>query len=384
MSFQHVDTFLAFAAVMLLFSLLITIVVQICVALGGMRGRNLAWGVEKLLERSPKLRAHAAKIADAVLSHAAVRPQFGKRATVIGSDELLAVLRDLSDNEDSSLGEDVKTAIKEALEETVPLESQNHAKRLAQQFTELFPAEAAKMSEAAALVEKKANKLVSDFHTWFSTVMNRTTDRFIAQTRWVTVGVAIVLSLGLQIDALGLLEKLSTDAELRASLVHGADQTLARAEGVLLSKPIALEALDSISQDFEQLAEAGLPATITTRDQGLGWLEETFPQDDSLDSMESRYLQQFDILTRNRLGRLGNQLLELTRELEESRLVVVPRTWDAYTASWKHFPSHLLGIIVSIFLLSLGAPFWFNALRTLAALRPILAGRADPAQPAST
>ena len=95
-------------------------------------------------------------------------------------------------------------------------------------------------------------------------------------------------------------------------------------------------------------------------------------------------MAQFDSLTRNRLDRLGNQMLELRRELEESRLVVIPNTWKAYKVSWTDFPSHLPGIVISIFLLSLGAPFWFNALRTLAALRPILAGRADPAKPAST
>ncbi len=40
MSFQYVDTFLAFAAVMLLFSLLVTIVVRTGVAMFGMRGRK--------------------------------------------------------------------------------------------------------------------------------------------------------------------------------------------------------------------------------------------------------------------------------------------------------------------------------------------------------
>jgi hypothetical protein len=38
---------------------------------------------------------------------------------------------------------------------------------------------------------------------------------------------------------------------------------------------------------------------------------------------------------------------------------------------------HLLGMFVSALFLSLGAPFWFNALRNMSNLRPILAGKVD-------
>jgi hypothetical protein len=38
---------------------------------------------------------------------------------------------------------------------------------------------------------------------------------------------------------------------------------------------------------------------------------------------------------------------------------------------------HLLGLLASAALLSLGAPFWFNALKTLTSLRPILADQVD-------
>jgi hypothetical protein len=35
------------------------------------------------------------------------------------------------------------------------------------------------------------------------------------------------------------------------------------------------------------------------------------------------------------------------------------------------------GILVTVGLLSLGAPFWYNALKTVATLRPILATRQE-------
>ena len=38
---------------------------------------------------------------------------------------------------------------------------------------------------------------------------------------------------------------------------------------------------------------------------------------------------------------------------------------------------HLLGLLASAALLSLGAPFWFNILKSLTNLRPLLAQEVD-------
>jgi hypothetical protein len=42
---------------------------------------------------------------------------------------------------------------------------------------------------------------------------------------------------------------------------------------------------------------------------------------------------------------------------------------------------HFWGVLASAALLSMGAPFWFNALKTLGNLRPMLASKAQ-AKPA--
>jgi len=38
---------------------------------------------------------------------------------------------------------------------------------------------------------------------------------------------------------------------------------------------------------------------------------------------------------------------------------------------------HLLGMLITALSLSVGAPFWFNMLRELANLRPLLAGKVE-------
>lgn len=47
--------------------------------------------------------------------------------------------------------------------------------------------------------------------------------------------------------------------------------------------------------------------------------------------------------------------------------------YNYWTPSWGHF----VGILATAALLSLGAPFWFNTLKTLSNLRPILANKAE-------
>ncbi len=50
-----------------------------------------------------------------------------------------------------------------------------------------------------------------------------------------------------------------------------------------------------------------------------------------------------------------------------------PRSFADFGDSIKSFFSHFWGILVSGALLSLGAPFWFNSLKALTNLRPVVA-----------
>jgi len=47
--------------------------------------------------------------------------------------------------------------------------------------------------------------------------------------------------------------------------------------------------------------------------------------------------------------------------------------YDYRTTGWLHF----WGVLATGMLVSLGAPFWFNALKTLCNLRPAVASRVD-------
>src|SRR4051794_5412745 len=66
----QLDTFIAFAVVILGISLLITVLNQIIVALFGLRGSSLRWGLETLLEEMHHdLAPYARHISELVLQH---------------------------------------------------------------------------------------------------------------------------------------------------------------------------------------------------------------------------------------------------------------------------------------------------------------------------
>jgi hypothetical protein len=69
---------------------------------------------------------------------------------------------------------------------------------------------------------------------------------------------------------------------------------------------------------------------------------------------------------------------DLTRRLEVAGIDLMPKP---YPGLWKFDGvRNLLGILVAAALLSLGAPFWYNALKNLSNLRTVVANRQERAQ----
>ena len=79
MSLAYFDTALGFASVMLMLSMLVTILVQMVCGTFNLRGKNLRWGVQRLIEKViPDYAGHAKEIADKVLTHNALSHTLGR------------------------------------------------------------------------------------------------------------------------------------------------------------------------------------------------------------------------------------------------------------------------------------------------------------------
>ena len=387
MTLEYVDTILAFTVVMLLLSLLITVLVQLVVSFLNLRGGSLLWGVEQILKACPELEDHTKGIAEKILKHRSISPD-GRLAKVIGSEELKSILMDLYQDaerwvnkgkSDKDVSENVK--ILEALEKVIPdnfgEEVKDNTEELFKQFEELFPEETKKLEAAARLVEKKASGLLLKVDTWFVTVMRRTTERFTMMTRIWTVIFAVVVTIAFNVDSRKLLLDLSTDAGLRETLAASAGRVLEKAEVVLNVEPIATKALTAIKDKLPEEIAKHIPEEITSLEDGEEWFKQRIKDPDKQKELMGIYRIEYDKLTRERLGIVVKQAKGLKADLEEARLTIGPGIWP--WQDWRGWP-HLFGLLMTIAFLSLGAPFWFNALRGLSNLRPLLAGRVDPSK----
>jgi hypothetical protein len=345
MNLSYFDTALGFAAVMLML-------------IFNLRGNNLRWGVQRLIEKViPEYRKDAKLLADKVLTHDSLSHTLGRYAVAIRPGELALVLKDLAGSapkEDDELGKTVKAA--------------------------------------AAEVLTKVQAAESDVLTWFNTIMDRTTERFVIRTRVVTAIFAFGLAFALHIDTPHIVAQLSSNPEVRAAVVSAAlKDAVPHYDELHKMDPLPVEAIRALAKTYP--AEAGMLETHTgsrTRAEGRAWLAKNVPEAAALRKLLDEYEAQFDALGQKRVQDLHADYEKVRGWVEASKLELGPDTATYCDLKAPEFVwplsrcgptgvnlKHLLGMFVSALFLSLGAPFWFNALRNMSNLRPILAGKVD-------
>ena len=339
----YLDTVIAFTVLMLGISLLITILNQAISALLAHRGANLAWGLRVVFEHIdtaglPNIAKHAQALAETVLSHPLVSdstfstsPRWAKLiakfpallrfmrrwqfANAISPEDLAAILNHMANSLPPELPAAIEQELKTLLETPSPLAERQGilANQVAAGVAAAGIAPALPFDRIVGTVQGAAGNL----EAWFSRVLDRVSQRFTMWMRIWTVLFAFAIAFGACIDAFQLISDYYTNSALRTRMVNAAPQMSDAAKQVLAGSGSSAE-VAVLKQDADQvrsiLAMAGLPK-FTPRD----WQKSGFG----------------------------------TRE------------------SWKRFA----GVLATALLLSLGAPFWFNALGSLTSLRPVLASK---------
>ncbi|MGH9363517.1 MAG: hypothetical protein ACRD2T_16525 [Thermoanaerobaculia bacterium] len=417
MGLEHLDTVIAFAVIMLLLSLLITVLVQAVISLSRLRGRNLVWGLKTLIgQLDPRLVADAERLAQTVSHHPALTHRKGAPAVAIRREELIRLLRQIAASSGGELGRTGQDALREltTLSGATPQE-QAKAQGLAAALASSYPSEAAALQATVNQAMDTADRLWSEVNIWFDTVMDRTSERFKAASRAITVVLAFGLAFFLHIDSLGLLRQLSEDSALRAQLVAAGDAVREQAEAVLpqtesgeqtwsASRAIAelaatysesplAQAVAKVCYEAAAGGEETCPPGLVTREDGRRWTL-AHVEGDPLPSV-LLFQRKFDEIVQARLADLGVSLSELGERIAQTRLEIVPRypCGELPEGKWQRFLAALrcpfefsgwrqvVGILMTALFLSLGAPFWYNTLRKLADLRPIVARRVEGEPP---
>jgi hypothetical protein len=270
--FKSLDILIGFSAIMLLVSVAVTVLTQTVTGVFGWRGRYLARGITTILHQiDPKMTPFCAQqVAMAVLRHPAVTNAEGKLGTVIQREELTRVLLELAAGREpggKSLDEYARGTLKRAVGDSGivnPADALDNIHLLGLKLEALHPDLPSPVRYSLAAATEVPSQFIGRLHSCFDGVMDRVTQRFAMHVRLTTVGVALAVAVGLQLDAFELWRGISVDA-------------------------------------------AGGYAMVP----------------------------------------------------------------DAWKSNWR--PAKIPGIALSVMLLSLGAPFWYDALKDLVGLRPVLA-----------
>jgi len=332
---DHLDTLVSFVVIISGLSVVVTTLTQMVSAAFGLRGSNLRWGVKTLIEQiDPGLKEHATTLAERVLQHPLVSDSSfsgfrtrlitrWKLASTIRKEELIEILHRLGTGEGggtSAGSEPWRVALQGALDrfDRAAVEQLVAGVR----DVKALPAGGGTAALSVDDMVKAAALLPKNIEQWFAPVMDRVSQRFALHTRLWTVLFSFALAFALHLDTFKVMTQLSSDAELRARVASGADALMSRATAV---------------------ANGGAGEGYAAQRELLG----------SADRLRSLLSDQMSF-----------------------RLIPDPYP-DPFYEYWKPSWSHLCGILVTGILISLGAPFWFNALKTLCNLRPSVASRVE-------
>ena len=283
-----------------------------------------------------------------------------------------------------------------------------------------------------AILQAAQSAFVGRINTWFDHTMDRTTGEYKFRAQVVTVLAALVVATAVQLDSIDLLRRLSTNDKLRDSLVQQAEIQQKRFDEQQKAPApsrdqneleIAKARRDEIESNLAKLRDPQLgvlpdhfiwqPLPRARLTKNPLWTKPTYSPRlelvvggtvyplqpswtaDPLADIESairnsnapvkaardkRFAQDDLVLTSKRLGTLQ---LRSTPGKPEPNMLNAAAEWscngpvcfdrDLFAQSWR-------GVLLTWVLLSLGAPFWYDALKDLLKLRSSVAKKEEDAR----
>ena len=408
---KQLDVLIGFAVVMSIVSMLIMAISQMVLSGLQLRGKQLMDALETMfVTLDPTLAAKAKGLAEAVLRHPLISDSAkrdGKRglASAIRPEELLAILDNLrasTANPAAWVGN--KTLLhapvtigEAALAAGRVLDTLQHPDQAVAQANKQistllapFPNSQAIMQHVQTIEAKAKINIQTTLQRtekWFSTAEDRAREWFATRAQQCNVVIAFLLAFGLQLDAIKLYRQLESDDAYRTALVGEAAAVQKQAQDLKEHADKAAEAAnkDAAKADFDFWKKTA---------------EDIRKQAAKLDKDVPAGFQLFPASYPKNLW----EWLGFAKRHPESSAPATPSATDNGTTATSPIPTaapttlptatpakagffscenldfniaHLLGMLFFAALLSLGAPYWFNLLKTLTSFRPLLAQEVD-------
>lgn len=321
---KTLDILLGLSVVMLMVSLIVTVITEAVTSLLQMRGKHLLEGVIGLLKQVDReFPQHVVDaVGTAILTHPLIRSKGCRFGTVIHREELTKLVLELAAEEGPQhLKAEVLTELRDMLARNGIADAKATLERVrgvALKLELAHPEVSNNLRYSTAFLQEANSRFLAKINGWFDQTIDRVSDRFTRATRIVTFCGSLLIALVLQLDTAQLVNRLSEDSNLRGELVKQA----MKIDGQMVAP----------SPDRSSLVPA-LSDPDRARLKGL-------VQDD---------------------------VIEFPTSLRE------------WTGRWTldNFIMKLLGIVLTATLLSLGAPFWYSALKNLIRLRSLIAQKDD-------
>jgi hypothetical protein len=232
---KSIDILIALSVVMLVASMAVTVMVGFITHIRNTRGRALQQGIADLLHLVNPGFANdvVKKIAHAVLTHPLIRDDFDRMGTVVHREELTKVLMELAaGNGPQRLEADVQTQLQKTLEAhgiANPARTLENIRVLSLQLEKSNPELSNMARMNLAILHSAESQFVGKINGWFDQTMDRVSHRFTLSARSITFICGLLLAVGLQLDTVGIVNRISVDEDLRQSLMKQADAIAAKA-----------------------------------------------------------------------------------------------------------------------------------------------------------
>jgi hypothetical protein len=381
---------------MLILSAVVTMLVQfVATTLLNLKGRALKAGIAQLLALLDKhglTAAQATGIADHILRNSLLSKKLPfvekwRLANVIHREELTTLILDFAgradlENADQLIKGDkaandlnqLRIRLLESLKKNgiadPPREILTAVRRTMLALEENQPELANDVRQTVALLTHASSEFLAKVNAWFDQTIDRTVDAFTTSARVWTVVFAAAVAIFFEVNTFELIKRLSVDDETRQMLVSAAianpdrfrpapaPETPASPQGGVPEKTASAQDRPGAStppaanpNSPKEPAVSGPPSPITPA-QALNKIR---------DDEDLKWLMEAD-------------LISWPKDFD-----VWLKYWMSAGEDWYAISMRLLGVLLTISLLSLGAPVWYEVLKNLINLRSVVA-RKDDAQ----
>jgi len=427
---DSLDTLIAFVLIMLVVSLLITIAVQMVASLLNLRGLNLFNGLSNTFNLiAPDVVQDTKELARCVLKGRLLSDSFlpdwpiirwWRHTTAIRPDEIfdsihrIAIAKKIPDDENLrenaqgllvALGMD-RQALKDAAAKILGAQKTvqgfaDDAKKAIQGVSDakardrvqaILGAATAKVgtyeAEAVAVAEKAVTEAATSidatyqkFQYWTEICQERVQQWFTMHTRVITIVFAFIFAFGLQLDTVEIFKLVSSNKAVRDKLVAQSAAVTSQAEKAFRdSKSVLQKAYDAWPDKTDPAVQTAVASIKVepndTREKLTDRIKRALA---SLPNNEAHLKSFNDTIDRTATDTLKEQAGDYNSvkgDFDNTGFELFPKSdqgrWGNGTW-WKGSQGHSWGILFSAGLLSLGAPFWYNALKNLTSLKSTVA-----------